>query len=135
MLPSDIRLYTWVDVEDVLLRDQQDNGWPDWLVWVRAYWDNLTLGIRLHKQQEALDWIAQLMEPRFSPESATILLEGLSDQVRAFPVFLEETEDNPSPKRFIPTLARPSTLWLSTSNADPVSLDPDFPPVVAFSFL
>jgi cellulose biosynthesis protein BcsQ len=132
MLPSDIRLYTWVDIEDVLLRSQQDPGWPDWLVWGRAYWDNLTLGIRLHKQKEALDWIAQLMEPRFSPESATILLEGLSDQVRAFPVFLEETEDNPSPKQFIPTLARPSTLWLSTSNADPVALDSDLPPVVAF---
>lgn len=132
MLPSDIRLYTWVDVEDVLLRAQQDPGWPDWLVWVHAYWDNLTLGIRLRKQQEALDWIAQLMAPRFSRESTTILLEGLSDQARAFPVLLEETEDNPSPRRFIPTLARPATLSLSTSTADPVALDADLPPVAAF---
>ena len=132
MLPSDIRLYTWVDVEDVLLRSQQDTGWPEWLVWVRAYWDNLTLGIRLHKQKEALAWIAQLMEPRFSTESASIVLESLSEQVRAFPVLLEETEDAPAPRRFIPTLVRPSTLWLSTSNANPIALDSDLPPIIAF---
>ena len=41
MIPSDIRLYTWIDVEDVLLRVQKEKNWPEWLVWGRAYFDGL----------------------------------------------------------------------------------------------
>ncbi|MBD2777489.1 MinD/ParA family ATP-binding protein [Iningainema tapete] len=41
MIPSDIRLYTWVDVEEVLLRISEQGSLPEWIIWVRAYWDGL----------------------------------------------------------------------------------------------
>ena len=29
-------LYTWVEVEDVLLHKSQEIDWPEWLVWASA---------------------------------------------------------------------------------------------------
>jgi hypothetical protein len=60
MIPSDIRLYTWVDVEEVLLRQQKQDNWPKWLVWARTYWDGLTMGIRPGTQAEAKNWLSEI---------------------------------------------------------------------------
>ncbi|WP_445240723.1 hypothetical protein [Microcoleus vaginatus] len=58
MIPSDIRLYTWVDAEEVLLRMQQ---WPEWLVWARAYWGRANYG----------------NSPRHSSTSKELVVRGL----------------------------------------------------------
>jgi len=136
MIPSDIRLYTWVDVEEVLLRMQQ---WPEWLVWARAYWDELTMGIRPGTQVQAKDWLYQVYDPRFriNPEQemveGLIVLESLPNNERTLPVFFEETEEEPSTPRLTPSLSRPAVIWHPSQDIKyPEILPSDLPPVVAF---
>jgi len=101
MIPSDIRLYTWVDVEEVLLRKQKQNEWPNWLVWARTYWDGLTMGIRPVTQAEAKNWLSEIYDPRFRNKSQSdsldsyIILESVADNQRILSIFLEETEEAP----------------------------------------
>ncbi|XZO03565.1 MAG: KGGVGR-motif variant AAA ATPase [Microcoleus sp.] len=136
MIPSDIRLYTWVDAEEVLLRMQQ---WPEWLVWARAYWDELTMGIRPGTQVQAKDWLYQVYDPRFriNPEQemveGLIVLESLPNHERTLPVFFEETEEEPSTPRLTPSLSRPAVIWHPSEDIEyPDILPSDLPPVVAF---
>lgn len=142
MIPRDIRLYTWVDVEEVLLRISEQGGLPEWLVWVRAYWDSLTIGIHPGTQAEAKDWLLTVYDPRFRTSfedceddivQGLILLEGLPEIERILPVILEETEESPPVPRLIPSLARPGLLVPHRQDAElPPSFSSDFPPVVAF---
>lgn len=57
MLSSDVRLFTWVDVEEVIHAKFEDTGCPDFIVSVRAYWDGVFIGIKLGHKIEAIDWI------------------------------------------------------------------------------
>ena len=132
MIPSDVRLYTWVDVEEVFLCAQQEGDWPEWLVWARAYWDSLTLGILLDKQDEALKWLSRKFDPRFDAKQALILLESIQEKPRQLKVLFEETTDKPSRPRFTPRLARPSVLLPHYEPEHPATLASDLPPVVAF---
>ncbi|HIK11941.1 MAG TPA: AAA family ATPase [Oscillatoriaceae cyanobacterium M33_DOE_052] len=138
MIPSDIRLYTWVDVEEVLLRLEEN--WPEWLVWASGYWDSLTLGIRAGTQEAAKNWLEDLYNPRWRNESAegmvggVIILESINlENPRTLPVVLEETEEEPPKARLIPSLSRPSVLWQQTENQElPPILPSNLPPIVAF---
>ncbi len=139
MIPSDIRLYTWVDVEEVLLRKQKQNEWPNWLVWARTYWDGLTMGIRPGTQAEAQNWLREIYDPRCRNKSQSdsldsyIILESVADNQRILSIFLEETEEAPPTPRLTPSLSRPGVLWPPTENIEPPAIMPlDFPPVVAF---
>ncbi len=139
MIPSDIRLYTWVDVEEVLLRKQKQNDWPNWLVWARTYWDGLTMGIRPGTQAEAQNWLSEIYDPRFRNKSQSdsldsyIILESVADNQRILSIFLEETEEAPPTPRLTPSLSRPGVLWPPSENIEPPAIMPlDFPPVVAF---
>lgn len=139
MIPSDIRLYTWVDVEEVLLRIQEQGSLPEWLIWVRAYWDSLTIGICPGTQAEAKDWLREVYDPRFRIDSednmvnGLILLESLPEVEQNLPVILEETEESPPVPRLVPSLARPGVLVPHRPDAEfPPSFTSDFPPVVAF---
>jgi MinD-like ATPase involved in chromosome partitioning or flagellar assembly len=134
MIPKEVRLFTWVDVEEVLLRAQQENHWPEWLAWARAYWDGLTLGIRPGKKNEALEWLSQKFEPRFNTtaEGVSILLESIVDKPRQLKVLFEETTDEALPPRLTPSLARPAVLSPPYEHEHPTSLPHDLPPVVAF---
>jgi MinD-like ATPase involved in chromosome partitioning or flagellar assembly len=139
MIPSDIRLYTWVDVEEVLLRMQQQGNWPEWLVWARGYWDGLTIGIRPGTHEAAKDWLSEVYDPRFRIDSkldiadCLIVLESSPENERTLPVLFEETEEEPATPRLIPSLSRPGVLWHSTQDVQPPDIFPsDFPPLVAF---
>ena len=123
MIPSDIRLYTWVDVEEVLLRLQ--GNWPEWLVWATGYWDSLTLGIRAGTQEEAKNWLEDVYNPRWRNDSeeemvgGVIILESINlENPRTLPVLLEETEEEPPKARLIPSLSRPSVLWKQGENQE-----------------
>jgi len=117
MIPLDIRLYTWVDVEVVLLRIQEQNNWPQWLVWARAYWDGLTIGIRAETEEQAKDWLREIYEPRFRISSKEeiaeflIILESLPENERILPIYFEETEEESRLPRLTPSLSRPSVIW------------------------
>ena len=142
MLPSDVRLYTWVDVEEVLRQARRQNDWPEALVWASAYWNGLTLGIRPDKQQVILEWLAEKFEPRFESDqkeivngeesTSSILLESLADQPRRLAVFFEETDDQPQQPRLIPRLSKPATLWPPYEPVPPEAFPSDVPPIVAF---
>ena len=142
MIPSDVRLYTWVDVEEVLLRARRPNDWPEALVWASAYWNGLTLGIRPDKQQVILEWLAEKFEPRFESEheeivngersTSSILLESRADQPRRLAIFFEETDEQPIQPRLVPRLSKPGTLWPPYEPAPPEAFPSDVPPIVAF---
>jgi MinD-like ATPase involved in chromosome partitioning or flagellar assembly len=138
MIPSDIRLYTWVDVEEVLLRFQAEAFLPEWLIWVRSYWDGLTMGIRPGTQAQANQWLSEIYDPRFriSSESQAenfIVLESLPGDERRLLVLLEETQDSPPILRREPSLARPGVLVALQQHAElPPPLASDLPPVIAF---
>jgi hypothetical protein len=139
MIPSDIRLYTWLDAEEVLLRIQQQGLWPNWLVWARAYWDGLTLGIRPGSSPEASRWLSNTYEPRFNPEptlidaDGEIVLESRPSSPRTLPVIFEETEETPPSPRLVPSLARPTVLGPpGTQREPPPAMPEELPPVVVF---
>lgn len=131
MIPSDIRLYTWVDVEEVLLRKKKQNKWPNGLVWARTYWDGLTMGIRPGTQAEAQNWLSEIYDPRF--RNNYIILESVDENQRILPIWWEETEEDPPTPRLTPSLSRPGVLFPPSENVEPPAIMPsDFPPVVAF---
>lgn len=139
MIPSDIRLYTWVDAEEVLIRRQKQNDWPNWLVWARTYWDGLTMGIRPGTQEQAKNWLSEIYDPRFRNNSQSdsleshIILESVSRNTRILPILFEETLEEPPNPRLTPSLSRPGVLWPPSKNIEPPAIMPsDFPPVVAF---
>lgn len=136
MIPSDIRLYTWVDVEEVLIRQ---NKWPESVVWARCYWDELTIGIRPGTQENAKHWLSEVYDPRFQSDSdqemvdSLIILESLSPRERTLPVLFEKTEEEPPIPQLIPSLSRPGMIWQPGQDLQPPEIfRSDFPPVVAF---
>ena len=139
MIPSDIRLYSWVDVEEVLLGKQQQGDWPEWLVWVRAYWGDLRMGIRPGTQEAAVKWLAEVYDDRFQIDrelemaEGLIILEAVSGNQSTMEVIFEETDEEIYTPRLIPTLSRPTVLWPPRQYIElPEVLPPDCPPVVAF---
>ncbi|NEQ88740.1 MAG: ParA family protein, partial [Moorea sp. SIO2I5] len=92
MIPSDIRLYTWVDVEEVLLRSQEQEQWPEDLVCARAYWDELVLGIRPSTQRSVKTWLQEVYDPRFQDNGQQgndcIILESAEGNQRTLPIIL-----------------------------------------------
>ena len=139
MIPSDIRLYTWVDVEEVLLRRQEQSNWPEWLVWARCYWDELRMGIRPGTQEEAKNWLREVYDPRFRIDvnqeiaNSSIILESLSQSERILPVLFEETQEELPILKLIPSLSKPGVIWQPRQDLKlPEIFTSDFPPVVAF---
>ncbi|MBD2295854.1 ParA family protein [Anabaena sphaerica FACHB-251] len=137
----DIRLYTWVDVEEVLLRIQEKSDLPNWLVSVQAYWDSLTIGIRPGTQDDAKSWLKNVYDNRFRIDEeddrvdGLIILESLPNKPQILPVIFEETEEAHRIPRLTPSLARPGIIIPNRHVSDrelPPSFDPDFPPIVAF---
>ncbi|MBE3598509.1 MAG: AAA family ATPase [Limnochordaceae bacterium] len=132
MIPKDVRLYTWVDVEEVLLRALHEERWPEWVVWARPYWDALAMGVRPGHREDAYRWLASEYEPRYDGDNNGIILESLSNERRTLPVVVEETGDSPPSPRFVPSFTRPAVLWASTARtARPRRLLPELPPVIA----
>ncbi|MEM1168180.1 MAG: AAA family ATPase [Cyanobacteria bacterium P01_H01_bin.35] len=140
MIPSDIRLYTWVDVEDVLLQIKFDEL-PKWLVFARCYWDELSIGISVGKIAEAKEWLEEVFEPRFragKTEEMTdcfIILESIKGEERSLPICFEETDEQAPTPKLIPSLSRPGVIWFDRQDKDiqpPEIFPSDIPPVVAF---
>jgi len=136
MIQEGIRLFSWVDVEDVLLNLRKTRGWPDWLKSAQAYWDGLTLSIESGKQAKALRWLADVFAPRLREPSSDmeeiyIILEDLEDFPRQLNVAILEDEDTLPKQRFLPMLARPEILTPDTPKAEPEDFPEDFPPLMA----
>lgn len=132
MISGSRRLYTWLDVEELLIDMQTEGQWPDWLVSAEAYWDGMTLSIRPGTRMQALSWLDGLYSPRFDRAEEAIVLESLSGSKRLFKVSLWETDEEPHRPRFMPLFSRPSVFWPPAPNpVTPESLAPELPPIVA----
>jgi MinD-like ATPase involved in chromosome partitioning or flagellar assembly len=126
-------LYTWIDVEDILLQAREDGKWPEDLVWARSYWDGLTLGIRPRTQDRLEAWLRDLLDPRYDAQRRAIILEGLPDQQRLLPVLFEDAAEAPDAPQRAAGLARPAVLWRTEVRPPlPPPLPAEFPPIVAF---
>ncbi len=134
MIPSDIRLYSWVDVEEVLLRASEENDWPEYLVWAQSYWEGLSLGVYPKRKENVAGWLESKFEPRLKKEddNLSIILESVPEKERLLRVTIEETDEQYSKPRFIPSLARPALIVSPVGKKHPKPLDSDLPPVVAF---
>ena len=132
MLSSDIRLFTWIDVEAVITTKFEKGECPEWIVWVRAYWDGLFIGIRPDKKEGILNWLSEIFDPRFDIENQAIVLESLQEGTRFLNVIIEETDENPPSYRFKPSLRRPPLLCGSLPKASPSKMPSSLPSVVAF---
>ena len=60
LIPADIRLYSWLDVEDVLSKAASEASLPNWFIRSQAYWDGLTVEIRPGAFADAMVWVKQL---------------------------------------------------------------------------
>ena len=117
VIPSDVRLYTWLDFEDALNQAlDAEASWPGWFVDARAYWDGVTIRIRQGCRGAAKEWLRGVFDTRVlesEPDLFThlvIALESVNGAVRKLPVTLEETEESAPALRLIPTFARPMLL-------------------------
>jgi len=134
MIPADIRLFSWVDIEEVLLREQEAGNWPDGLLVAHAYWDTLELMIQPKTRDEVADWLEDLFSPRYN--NGEILFESPKGTRRTCRITFDETEQQPAEKPFQPTLTRPKLVTRERNlTADP-SPFPDGSPslIVLHSF-
>lgn len=134
-MDSDIRLFTWIDVEEVFLREKQRNNWPEYLVDISAYWDSLSLRVRPGFSDELIGWLTKIFEPRIvtSRKGSRILLESKIKNERSLPIEIEETEEVLPDKKFKPTFSRP--LIIGNQNNDGAFPKPflnDVPPIIVF---
>lgn len=132
MLSSDIRLFTWIDIEAVIQAKFENHECPEGIAWVRAYWDGLFIGVQPEKKDWVIDWLSDIFEPRFDKELPAIILESVPEKKRFLNVIFEETNEKPPLPKFKPTFQRPSLLCGSTAAASPLPMAPGLPPVVAF---
>ena len=132
MLPSNTRLFTWIDAEEVIQTAMEKSRWPDGLVWVRAYWDGLTLGIQPDKKNGVVEWLSSIFEPRFDNDKPAIILESKPDSKRLLDIVFEETTEAPPQQKFRPSLQRPSLLCGLPTGASPPEMAAHLPPVIAF---
>ncbi len=128
MIHQEIRLFSWVDVDDLLFHVRKTKGLPEWVKSARSYLDALTITVAPGKIPETIKWLSNIFDPRFrqsdSPNSGIIILEGMENYPRQLQVVIVESEDAFSKSRFIPTLAHPEILRPDVPKAEP---DEDFP--------
>lgn len=131
MIPPDIRLYTWIDVEEVLLRIDE-KAWPDYLAWARAYWNELTVGIRPGHKESAISWLEERFTPRFDSRNLSITLESVEGIPRELQVYFEETDEMPREPRSVPSFSRTTVVQKPQKGKHPPSLLEGYPPVIVF---
>jgi hypothetical protein len=133
MIPSDVRLFTWLDVEEVVARATSEPASPPWLVRASAYWDELTINVTKGNREDARQWIQQLFDPRMSHIEGEVglLLEAVNGDERVLPVVFEEVDDAQQPRPLPPTFSRPSSIERGRVLAHPHQ-NLGLPPIAAF---
>jgi hypothetical protein len=131
MIPDNISLFTWLDVEEVLVRLSQTEDWPKWLHYARTYWDQLSLSIHPGKTDDARKWLASEFAPRFNEDKMEIELErDIDNEPRVLPVYLEETDEELGKLRVKPSFSRPVAIRRTVLEDQPE--DEIKPHVIAF---
>ena len=135
MMPPQVRLYTWLDVEDTLLRalEARSGGEQSWFVDATAYWDRLVVRVRPGNESQAERWLRELFDPRTTPpeRELEIVLESSDGQERRLPVAIEAAEGPEVRGRATPSFARPSFIRREREPLEPPELPPGSPPIFA----
>ncbi|MFN7938652.1 MAG: AAA family ATPase [Bryobacteraceae bacterium] len=139
MIPPDVRLYTWLDYEDALIRAIEGEGFPDWLVDARTYWDGSLIRVKKGRKADAQSWLLRNLEPRIGLPADNlftdleVILESENGGARRLALSLEETDDQGDKSPPAPTFARPSLVDAGFGQvASPSPLPNNAPPVFAF---
>lgn len=134
MIPEGVTLYTWVDVEEVLLRSQDAGAWPEGLVEADAYWDELLLRVKPGQEQCVWRWMSEQFAPRFSEAESSVQLEAIGPEApRNLPCRMEANEREERTIRDRPSFARPRRIRGVGHPTEPLpALPDDAPPIVAF---
>jgi len=136
MIPAGVTLFTWVDVEEVLLLAHDNRAWPDGLIEAHCYWDELLLsvGSEADATRSVISWIEQQFAPRFRPDPLAIELESMDQAApRLLPIRIEVAEEGETLCRTRPSFARPRRLCRPDETArPPAPLPAGAPPVVVF---
>jgi hypothetical protein len=116
MIPPEIRLFTWLDAEDVITNARENGTLPIWFLGARAYWDGLTVTVAAGRSNDAERWLTELFDPRITTRNGRLelALEGLAHVQRALPVLIEEG-DSGAPSAPILSFGAPPLLLLKHS--------------------
>jgi MinD-like ATPase involved in chromosome partitioning or flagellar assembly len=135
VMPPQVRLYTWLDVEDTLLQalEARSGGEQSWFVDATAYWDRLVVRVRPGNESQAERWLRELFDPRTTPpeRELEIVLESSDGQERRLPVAIEAAEGPDVRGRATPSFARPSFIRREREPLEPPELPPGSPPIFA----
>lgn len=112
MIPSDIRLFTWLDVEDVITNVRENGTLPAWFLEAQAYWDGLTITVRAGHLQEAASWLTEVFDPRIAEQNGQwmLTLESLPGAERSLPVRIEESNTATSRPPSAVSFSRPAVV-------------------------
>lgn len=139
MIPSDIRLFTWLDVEEVFMRIPAAE-WPDWLRGVEVYWHELKVMIKPGAMEASQEWLAAAFAPRIEKappnlfEVFKISLETSDPTLpRLLPVAIEERAEELAEPRPKPSFERPTQVSPGIFQAlSPQPFPSNTPPLIAF---
>jgi cellulose biosynthesis protein BcsQ len=136
MIPSDIRLFTWLDAEDVISNAREKTPLPEWFVAAQAYWDGLTITVRDGCSQAAKAWMSELFEPRIAERDGnlSIALESVQDTKRSLPVRIDEDTSQARPALVTLSFKRPLIISNGPSVSHPETTDDNIPVIAFHSF-
>lgn len=112
MIPDDIRLYTWVDVQDVVAREKDGGRLPPWFLGARSYFDGLRIEVAEGEANSATQWVIQLFSPRVreNGNGPSLILESIAGHERVLPVSIEETTPEARAEMWPPSFGRPPII-------------------------
>lgn len=87
-LPAPSHLFTWVDVDQHFTALASHGLWPDWLLEVDGYWDDVVFTVEpAVSSEEFWSWLTERLGPlTVDPHRELILLESTADSERSLTV-------------------------------------------------
>ncbi len=136
------KLFTWFDIETVILRKKFAGLWPKGMVGVSVYPDGVEVRLgRMEDKDEAVLGFQEWFGKKYDPKTGSIFLESLPQEPRTFPVtFEQENAESPAIPKLRPSFANFSLLPPAEEGRlpdlgqvdAPRAFPENFPPLFAF---
>lgn len=110
MINPEIKLNTWLDVQECLLESRNELKWPTEVFSVNCYWDQILITYLKSDQLGITEWLDDMFSPRIFIENLERFIL-LADDLTKLPVFTVQIE---SEEAKISPLVRPSIASSST---------------------
>ena len=129
-------LFTWIDVEAILLEKQATNEWPKQIVGISAFYDSLDIRIADEGAKATVtSSLQKWFSDRFDAKSSNIRLEATSGSQRLYPVRIEITDETERTQpSFRPTFSQVAVLpdQLMEGWQWPTAFPEGTPPIIVF---